>query len=98
MKSIMETNVITNTSKQLELEIVGENETLLNPIVQVLLNYEEVDYASIITKHPSAPSRILYLRLITGSKSKPTELLKQAVKEVKKETEKLRRDLEKAFK
>jgi len=98
VKSIMETNVITNTSKQLELEIVGENETLLNPIVQVLLNYEEVDYASIITKHPSDPSRILYIRLITGSKSKPTELLKKAVKEVKKETEKFRRDLEKSFK
>lgn len=94
----METNVITNTSKQLELEIVGENETLLNPLVQVLLNYDDVDYASVITKHPSAPSRILYVRLVTGAKSKPIDLLKKAVKEVKKETEKFKRDLEKTFK
>jgi DNA-directed RNA polymerase subunit L len=94
----MESNVITNTSKQLELEIIGENETLLNPLVQVLLTYDEVDYASIITKHPSAPSRILYLRLISGAKAKPTDLLKKAVKEVKKETDTFKKELEKVLK
>ena len=94
----MESNVITNTSKQLELEIFGENETLLNPLVQVLLTYDEVDYASIITKHPSAPSRILYVRLIAGAKAKPTDLLKKAVKEVTKETDTLKKELEKVLK
>lgn len=94
----MESNVLTNTSKQLELEIIGENETLLNPLVQVLLTYDEVDYASIITKHPSAPSRILYIRLITGAKSKPFDVLKKAVKEVKNETGTFKKELEKALK
>lgn len=94
----MESNVLTNTSKQLELEVIDEDETLLNPLVQVLLTYDDVDYASVITKHPSAPSRILYLRLITGAKAKPTDLLKKAVKEVKKETETFKKELEKAFK
>lgn len=94
----MESNVITNTSKQLELEVIDEDETLLNPLVQVLLTYDDVDYASVITKHPSAPSRILYLRLISGAKAKPTDLLKKAVKQVKKETETFKKELEKAFK
>jgi DNA-directed RNA polymerase subunit L len=94
----MESNVITNTSKQLELEVKDEDETLLNPLVQVLLTYDDVDYASVITKHPSAPSRILYLRLISGAKAKPTDLLKKAVKQVKKETETFKKELEKAFK
>jgi DNA-directed RNA polymerase subunit L len=94
----MEANVITNTSKQLEIEVMGENETLLNPLVQVLLTYDEVDYASIITKHPTAPSRIIYLRLVTGAKSKPIDLLKKAVKQVAKETETFKKQLRKAFK
>jgi len=94
----MESNVITNTSKQLEIEVIGENETLLNPLVQVLLTYDEVDYASIITKHPTAPSRIIYLRLVTVAKSKPIDLVKKAVKQVLKETETFKRQLEKAFK
>ncbi|MBS3778703.1 MAG: hypothetical protein KGY50_05390 [Candidatus Thermoplasmatota archaeon] len=94
----MESNVLTNTSKQLELEVIDEDETLLNPLIQVLLTYDDVDYASVITKHPSAPSRILYLRLISGAKAKPTDLLKKAVKQVKKETETFKKELEKAFK
>jgi DNA-directed RNA polymerase subunit L len=94
----MESNVLTNTSKQLEIEVKNENETLLNPLVQVLLTYEDVDYASIITKHPSAESRILYLRLISGAKAKPIDLLKKAVKEVKKETESFKKELKKVLK
>lgn len=94
----MESNVITNTAKQLEIEVSGENETLLNPLVQVLLSYDEVDYASVITKHPSAPSRIIYIRLITGAKSTPIDLLKKATKQVQKETETFKKQLKKVLK
>jgi len=97
VNEVMKSNVLTNTSKQLELEIVGENETLLNPLVQVLLTYDDVDYASIITKHPSAKSRVLYVRLITGAKAKPVDLVKKAVKEVKKESDSFKKEVEKAF-
>lgn len=94
----METNMITNTSKQLEIEIIGEDETLLNPIVQILLTYEEVDYASIITKHTSTPSKILYIRLIAGAKKKPIDFLKKAVDDIKKETKIFKKELEKVLK
>ncbi len=94
----MESKVITNTAKQLEIEIIDENETLLNPIIQVLLTYNEVDYASIITNHASSPSQILYIRLISGAKAKPIDLLKKAVDDIKKETKMFKKELGKVLK
>ena len=41
----MKLEKIKKTSKELELEITGENETMLNPITEKLLQDEDVDYA-----------------------------------------------------
>jgi len=92
----MEIKTIKSTSKQLEVEIIDENETLLNPITQVLLQQDEVEYASTITKHPAAPTRRLYLRLKAGTKSKPETVLKNAVKEVQKQVKTFKKEYEKA--
>ena len=64
------------------LEITGENETLLNPITEVLLEFDEVDYASYMTDHPESNKRKLYLRVKSG---KPEEILKKAVKQLEEE-------------
>ena len=37
----MDLKKIKKTSKELELEVTGENETILNPIAQVLLQNED---------------------------------------------------------
>ncbi len=92
----MELKTIKKTSKQLEVEIIGENETLLNPITQVLLQQDEVEYASTITKHPAASSRRLYLRLKAGTKSNPETVLKKAIKQVKKQVKDFKKEFEKA--
>jgi DNA-directed RNA polymerase subunit L len=92
----MEIKKIKSTSKQLEIEISGENETLLNPITQVLLQQDEVDYASTITKHPAASSRKLYLRLKPGTKSKPETVLKKAIKEVRNQIKTFKKEFEKS--
>lgn len=94
----MEIKTLVKTSKQLELEIFGENETLLNPIVQVLLTYDDIDFASIITEHPLAPSRKLYVRLKTGAKKEPIELLRKAVTKVTSEVVDFRKEFEDAIK
>ena len=94
----MQIKTLTKTSKQLEIEIIGENETLLNPLVQVLLQYKEVDFASIITDHPLGPSRRLYLRLKSGAKKEPIDLLKKAVKQISNEAADLRKEFEGAVK
>ena len=75
----MELKTIKKSAKELEVEIIGETETLLNPITQVLLEYEEVDYASYFTDHPESKKRRLYIRVKNG---KPEDILKKAVKKL----------------
>lgn len=88
---IMELKPIKKTSKELELEVVGENETILNPITSVLLEFKEVDYAACFTDHPSSNKRRLYLRV---SKGKPDEILKKAVKQLENEMKEFRKHFE----
>ncbi|MEA3458887.1 MAG: DNA-directed RNA polymerase subunit L [Candidatus Thermoplasmatota archaeon] len=86
----MELKKIRKTSKELELEVTGENETMLNPITETLLKNKDVDYASYITDHPESNKRRLYLRV---KKGEPLDMLKKAVKQVESEL----KDFEKNF-
>ena len=86
----MDLKKIRKTSKELELEVIGENETMLNPITEMLLKNEDVDYASYIADHPESNKRRLYIRV---KKGEPIDLLKKAVKLVKNELN----DFEKKF-
>ena len=78
----MEMKTIKKTTKELEIEITGENETILNPITEVLLQNKDVEYASYITNHPESKTRKLYLRVKNG---KPEEILLKAVKQLEAE-------------
>ena len=78
----MEVKTIKKTAKELELEITGETETLLNPITEILLEYDDVDYTSYLSDHPESNKRRLYLRV---KKGKPEEILKKAVKQLEDE-------------
>jgi DNA-directed RNA polymerase subunit L len=93
----MDLKTISKTTKQLEVEIIGENETLLNPLTQVLLQHKDVEYASTITQHPAAPTRRLYIRLKAGTSAKPETILKEAVREVKKQVTSFKKEFEKAL-
>ena len=75
----MKLEKIKKTSKELELEITDENETMLNPITEKLLQNNDVDYASYIADHPDSKKRRLYIRV---KKGEPVDLLKKALKEV----------------
>ena len=78
----MELKTIKETTKELELEITGENETILNPITEVLLQDKNVDYASYMADHPESNKRRLYIRVKQG---KPKEVLLKAVKQLENE-------------
>ena len=78
----MELKTIKKTSKELELEVTGENETILNPIIKVLLGFEDVDYAAYFTDHPESNKRRLYVRVKKGS---PEDYIKKAVKQLEEE-------------
>lgn len=87
----MEIKTIKKTAKELELEITGETETILNPITEVLLNYKEVDYASYMAEHPESNKRRLYIRVSNG---KPVDILKKAVKYLQDEIKTFSKDFE----
>jgi DNA-directed RNA polymerase subunit L len=78
----MELKTLKKTSKELEIEVIGETETLLNPITEVLLDNEDVDYATYMADHPELKKRRLYLRV---KKGKPEDILKKAVKQLEDE-------------
>lgn len=87
----MDLKKIKKTAKELEIEITGENETILNPITEVLLSYDEVEYASYMSNHPESTKRKLYIRVTKG---KPEELLKKAIKQLEDEVKKFSKDFE----
>jgi len=78
----MELKKIKKTAKELEIEIIDENETILNPLTEVLLQNSDVDYASYFSDHPNSNKRKLYLRV---KKGKPEDILKKAVKHLEDE-------------
>jgi DNA-directed RNA polymerase subunit L len=87
----MDLKKIKKTSKELELEIIGENETILNPITQVLLQNENVEYAAYMTDNPMSKKRRLYIRV---KKGKPEEILKKAVKRLEDEVKDFSKNFE----
>ena len=78
----MELKTLKKTSKELELEITGEDETILNPITEILLQNEDVEYASYMADHPESKKRRLYIRVTKGD---PQDILKKAVKQLEGE-------------
>ena len=78
----MEMKTIKKTTKELELEITDENETILNPIIEVLLQDKDIEYASYITDHPESKTRRLYIRV---KKGKPGDILLKAVEQLEDE-------------
>ena len=74
----MQLNVLSKTEHEMEVEVLGENETLLNPIKQALLGDKDVDFAEYIIEHPSLSVPKIYLR--TKGKVKPEVVLKRTIK------------------
>ena len=76
----MELNVLSHSKNELEVEVLGENETLLNPIKQALLADKDVDFAEYIIEHPQLSVPKVFLR--TKGNVKPETVLKRTIKNV----------------
>jgi len=81
----MDVRVIRKEEKVIEVELVGENETLLNLLKQRLLQHPDVESASYLVGHPllDQPRLVLHMR-----KGKPEVALKAAAKELREELDK----------
>ena len=71
-------NLLSKTDHEMEIEVHGENETLLNPIKQALLNDKDIDFAEYIIEHPSLAVPKIFIR--TKGKVKPEVVLKRTIK------------------
>jgi len=89
----MELKTIRKTKKELEIELTGVNETVLNPITEVLLKNKDIEYASYLSDHPESKKRKLYIRIKGGKKVEPVKLLLDAVNELEKEIKKFSTDI-----
>jgi DNA-directed RNA polymerase subunit L len=87
----MELKTIRKTKTELELEIIGEDETILHPITHILLQNNDVDYASCMADNPLAPKKLLFIRVKKGS---PEEVLKKAVKYLEDEIKQFGKNFE----
>ncbi len=87
----MELKTIKKTAKELELEITGENETMLNPIIEVLFKNKDVDFATYMADHSESPKRRLFIRVKQG---KPEDALAKAVKQLQDEVKEFSKTFE----
>ena len=72
----MEIRKLSHTDDELELEVLGEGETLLHPLREKLLEDDKVEYATYILGHPELENPKLFLRV---KKGKPEDALKRAL-------------------
>lgn len=89
---MVDLKTIKKTKNELEIEVFGENETILNPIVHVLLENKDVEYAACLTDHPLLNKRRLFIRVKKGN---PYDILKNTIKQLSDDVKKFGKNFEK---
>lgn len=79
----MELRALTLSDKEMEIEVLGENETFLNPIKQKLLQDKDVDIAEYVIEHPFLAVPRIYFR--TRGSVRPQVVLKRTISTLLKE-------------
>ncbi|HEC95102.1 MAG TPA: hypothetical protein ENI45_03955 [Thermoplasmatales archaeon] len=88
----MEIKVLKEKTRELEIEVEGEDETILNPIKEKLLQHDEVAYVECTREHPLLSKPRLYLKVREG---KAKEILMKTLTELQNEMKRFREQIEK---
>lgn len=86
----MEIKIIKESKRELEFEVIYEK-TILNPLKQKLLEYDEVEMAEWTIPHPLTSNPQFYVRV---SKGDAREIIKKAIDEIQQELGALLQQLE----
>ena len=78
----MELRLVSKTDKKMEIEFIGENDTLLNLLKQRLLSDESVETATYIMGHPYLDNPLFVLQMKNG---KAEAALKNAAKDLRQQ-------------
>ena len=89
----MELKLVSKTKDTMEVEIEGEDETLLYPLQQKLLEDKSVVFATYDKGHPLLDNPKLVVKVKEG---KPQAALKRAAKAIANDYKKFRETFEKA--
>ena len=76
----MEMRLVNKTDKRMEIEFIGENDTLLNLLKHKLLQDPSVDTATYVMGHPYLNNPTFILEMKSG---KADQALKTAAKELR---------------
>jgi DNA-directed RNA polymerase subunit L len=76
----MEMRLASKTGNGLEIEFIGENDTLLNLLKQKLLQDPSVETATYVMGHPYLDNPTFFVETKSG---KPEQALKNAAKELR---------------
>ncbi|MCD6222539.1 MAG: hypothetical protein J7K12_02500 [Thermoplasmata archaeon] len=87
---MMEVKIKKDEEKEIEFEVIGEK-TLLNPLKNKLLQYNEVEFVEWRVSHPLISNPEFYLRVRKG---KARDFLKKAIEELKSDFKELLDQLE----
>jgi DNA-directed RNA polymerase subunit L len=87
----MELKTIRKTKTELEIEITGEDDTILHPITHILSQNDDVEYAACMAENPLAIKKRLFIRVKKGS---PEDVLKKAVKYLEDEIKQFGKNFE----
>ena len=90
----MELRTLQWTDKEIEVEVINENETILNPIKMKLLEDKDTDVAEYVIEHPELSVPRIYLR--TKGSAKAPAVLKRSLKALTKDYQDLEDALVKA--
>lgn len=82
----MELRLVSKTNTKMEVEIIGENDTLLNLLKQRCLADPAVETASYIMGHPYLDNPLFVLEVKSG---KPEQVLKNAAKDLRAQFDEL---------
>ena len=92
----MKVKVITKTPNELRIEVEGAGHTICNLLQKKLLEEENVDLAGYDIPHPLASSPVIYVR--TKGKTKPEQILKNALEKTREMNKEFGKELTRALK
>jgi DNA-directed RNA polymerase subunit L len=88
----MEIKLLKKEKDSMEIEIIGENDTLLAPLLQQLLDDDKVEFATFRRGHLSLENPVIVVKVVEG---KPQMALKRAAKAVANDYKEMRSKFDK---
>lgn len=79
----MEMKVVSKEKNSIEIELIGINKTLLQPLIQALLRDDKVEFANSTRKHPFVDHPKLHIKVKSGE---PIDAFLRAAKALAKES------------